>query len=90
MLRAAVLADGRAQIETTDLPEHIGNYTLIGLSSAPSSEVIGENQQLKSLEEIEKEYIAHVISKATSLEEAARILKIDSATLWRKRKKYAL
>jgi len=91
MLRAAVLADGRAQIEVSDLPEHIGNYTIAGLSTmAASVEVLGENQQLKSLEEVEKEYIAHVISRASSLEEAARILKIDSATLWRKRKKYAL
>jgi transcriptional regulator with PAS, ATPase and Fis domain len=32
----------------------------------------------------------YVISRTSSLEEAARVLKIDSATLWRKRKKYSL
>ncbi len=43
---------------------------------------------LKSLAEIEKQYIQMVILHTASLEEAARVLGIDPATLWRKRKKY--
>lgn len=43
-----------------------------------------------SLEDIEREHIARVISESRSLEEAARKLQIDTATLWRKRKKYNL
>jgi NtrC-family two-component system response regulator AlgB len=41
-----------------------------------------------SLEEIEREHISRVVTKAPTLEDAAAILKIDASTLWRKRKKY--
>ena len=41
-----------------------------------------------ALEEIEREHILRVIARAPTLEEAARILDIESSTLWRKRKRY--
>jgi len=41
-----------------------------------------------SLEQIEKEHILRVLARAPTLDDAARILGIDSSTLWRKRKKY--
>jgi two-component system, NtrC family, response regulator AlgB len=41
-----------------------------------------------TLEQIEREHLVRVTQRAPSLEEAARILGIDSSTLWRKRKKY--
>lgn len=43
-----------------------------------------------TLEEMEREHIARVIAESRSFEEAAKKLDIDSATLWRKRKKYNL
>ena len=43
-----------------------------------------------SLEELEREHIARVIARATSLESAARTLGIDATTLQRKRKRYGL
>lgn len=43
-----------------------------------------------SIEEIEKQHIKKVLGLATDLEEAAMLLNIDPATLWRKRKKYNL
>lgn len=41
-----------------------------------------------TLEAIEREHIMRVIARTQTLEEAARILGLDSSTLWRKRKKY--
>ncbi len=43
-----------------------------------------------SIEEIEKQHIKKVLGLAADLEEAAMLLNIDPATLWRKRKKYNL
>jgi two-component system, NtrC family, response regulator AlgB len=45
---------------------------------------------LLSLAEMERGHIAKVLRLARDLEEASRILEIDPATLWRKRKKYGL
>ncbi len=42
-----------------------------------------------SLEELEREHIMRIIEIADSMDEAAQILGIDPATLYRKRKRYA-
>jgi len=41
-----------------------------------------------TLDEIEREHVLRVVARATSLEEAARILGIDTSTLYRKRRQY--
>ncbi len=43
-----------------------------------------------SIESLEREHIARVIARSSSLEAAARILDIDATTLQRKRKRYGL
>ncbi|MFO7962541.1 MAG: sigma-54 dependent transcriptional regulator [Desulfobacterales bacterium] len=47
-------------------------------------------EAFKSLAEVEKRHIQNVIMHSSSLDEAAKVLGIDPATLWRKRKKYQL
>jgi NtrC-family two-component system response regulator AlgB len=41
-----------------------------------------------ALEDIEREHIARVVARTPTLEDAAKILGIDSSTLWRKRKRH--
>jgi NtrC-family two-component system response regulator AlgB len=43
-----------------------------------------------TIEKIEEQHIRRVLANARSLQEAAAILGIDQATLWRRRKKYAI
>jgi NtrC-family two-component system response regulator AlgB len=45
---------------------------------------------LVSLEKIEEEHIRRVLAASKSLQEAAGILGIDQATLWRRRKQYGI
>lgn len=42
------------------------------------------------LDKIEEEHIRRILAAATSLQEAAAILGIDQATLWRRRKQYGI
>ncbi|MHB8878237.1 MAG: sigma-54-dependent transcriptional regulator [Myxococcaceae bacterium] len=41
-----------------------------------------------TVEQIEREHILRVLQQAPTMDDAARVLGIDSSTLWRKRKKY--
>jgi len=43
-----------------------------------------------SLKEIERRHIEHVVADSETLVEAATRLGIDTATLWRKRKRYGM
>jgi NtrC-family two-component system response regulator AlgB len=45
---------------------------------------------LVSIDELEREHIRQVIAKTKNLGEAARVLGIDAATLYRKRKRWKL
>jgi NtrC-family two-component system response regulator AlgB len=42
------------------------------------------------LEKIEQLHIRRVLAETRSIEEASRVLQVDSVTLWRKRKKYGI
>ncbi len=76
MERAVLLAKGDI-IELNDLPQEI-----------QSTQVFSD--ELQTLEEIEKLHIKKVLQIAGDLNQAAQILGIDPATLWRKRKRYNL
>jgi NtrC-family two-component system response regulator AlgB len=76
--RAVILAPAE-KIDVNDFPD-----TLRG--SQPTGAIIGNRV---SLEELEREHIMRIIEIANSMDEAAQILGIDPATLYRKRKRYA-
>ncbi len=78
--RAVILACGE-RIEVHDLPEQFAQNPAAGVESGVQ---LGAKV---SLEELEAEHIARVIDQAASLEEAATILGINPATLYRKRKR---
>ncbi len=75
--RAVILADGPL-IQVWDLP----------MASSPTTGTSIHIGSPVSMEHIERCHIEKVILKSDSLEEAAKILGIDAATLYRKRKKY--
>ena len=71
-----------SEIRVSDLPEELRGVVVVAGAE------IQEHGQ--TLEDIEREHIARVLAEAKNYEEAAKILDIDAATLWRKRKKYNL
>jgi len=77
VIQRAVLLAKKNQIQLSDLPDEI-------------SSAIQTNEHILSLEEMEKQHIQKVLDISKDLAEAATMLKIDPATLWRKRKKYNL
>ncbi len=77
--RGTILAN-QDFLRPEDLPPHIINYS----PEANSPNI------LQSLSALEKAHIEKVLLHTRSMDEAARVLGIDPATLWRKRKKYHL
>ncbi len=74
----AVILAKENLIDITHLPEEFKNPLLTKMSV------------LLSLEEMEKIHISKVLASTSDFKEAASVLKIDSATLWRKRKRYSI
>lgn len=58
-----------------------------GFSGQSASPAVGD---LVPLEQIEEQHIRRVLAATRSLEDAARVLGLDPATLWRRRKKYGI
>jgi NtrC-family two-component system response regulator AlgB len=82
--RAVILAAGN-RIEPSDLPDNLSP----GLHDAADGRAVEAGTRM-TLEELENEHLRRVLAGTTSLEEAAQILGIDPATLYRKRKKLGL
>ncbi|MBM3277525.1 MAG: sigma-54-dependent Fis family transcriptional regulator [Candidatus Handelsmanbacteria bacterium] len=76
--RATILCR-QEQIDLADLPEHRA-----GAQAAPR---LGDLCPLAQIEEI---HIRRVLASTKSLQEAAAVLGIDQATLWRRRKQYGI
>jgi NtrC-family two-component system response regulator AlgB len=80
--RAVILASGE-EIGLEDLPEKLSR-----LQPRPEAGSVQVGAKI-SLESLETEHIARIIQQAGTMEEAASILGIDPATLYRKRKRMA-
>ncbi|MBN2423546.1 MAG: sigma-54-dependent Fis family transcriptional regulator [Calditrichaceae bacterium] len=76
-IRRAALLSAEQNIDVKHLPEEL---------QAPAHSA----GDVLSLEEMEKSHIARVLNLSKDLQEAAQLLGIDPATLWRKRKRYNL
>ena len=83
--RATILARG-AQIEADDLPRP-APHPAAGNSADPGIPGIGGEH---SLDEIEQAHMTKVLGWAPSLHDAAAVLGIDKATLYRKRKRFGI
>jgi two-component system, NtrC family, response regulator AlgB len=79
VIERAVILTKQDKIDVNDFPD-----TLRG--TQPSGAIIGNRV---SLDELEREHIMRIVEIASSMDEAAQILGIDPATLYRKRKRYA-
>ncbi len=83
--RAAILARGR-HIEAEDLPRPVPVAVADGRVRNDEPAIGGEH----SLDEIEKIHLRRVLEWAPTLQDAAAILGIDKATLYRKRKRFGM
>ena len=77
--RATILADGET-IELRDLPEEFG---------APADPTIAVGARV-TLDALEAEHLRRILAVTRNLDDAARTLGIDPATLYRKRQKLGL
>jgi two-component system, NtrC family, response regulator AlgB len=66
---------------------------VIGPELLPAT-IVGSGQTLPhlggdyTLDDIEREHILRVLGRQEKVEDAARVLGIDTSTLWRKRKRW--
>jgi NtrC-family two-component system response regulator AlgB len=79
VIERAVILTKNDKIDVNDFPDSLRG-------AQPAGAMIGNRV---SLDELEREHIMRIVEIAGSMDEAAQILGIDPATLYRKRKRYA-
>jgi NtrC-family two-component system response regulator AlgB len=84
--RAVIMAQGN-KISVLDLPAELRGQSLAGSNLGETPLQVGE---LVSMERLEEAHIRKVMERSANLAEAAEVLGIDQATLYRKRKKMGL
>jgi len=84
--RAVIMAKG-TRINLEDLPAELRVYTVAGANGSDTSPQVGS---LVSMEQLEEAHLRKVLERTSNLAEAAQVLGIDQATLYRKRKKIGL
>jgi NtrC-family two-component system response regulator AlgB len=78
-IERAVILSGGDRIDRADLP--------VQVAPRPGSPEVGDRVPLATIEEL---HIRRILADTPSLKEAADILGIDQATLWRRRKAYGI
>ena len=84
--RAVIMAKG-TRINLEDLPAELRGHTVAGANGSDASLQVGS---LVSMEQLEEAHLRKVLERTSNLAEAAQVLGIDQATLYRKRKKIGL
>ena len=77
------------QVLPTDLPNDVQSSSSGNINIAATTSADPAGSRI-SLEKLEETHIRRVLEQATSLVEAAEVLGLDQATLYRKRKKLGL
>ena len=75
------------KIDLEDLPAELRGQTAPGTKGNGASLEVGS---LVSMEKLEEAHLRKVLERTANLAEAAEVLGIDQATLYRKRKKIGL
>ena len=84
--RAVIMAKGN-KINLEDLPAELRGQTAPGATGNGAPLEVGS---LVSMEKLEEAHLRKVLERTVNLAEAAQVLGIDQATLYRKRKKIGL
>jgi NtrC-family two-component system response regulator AlgB len=84
--RAVIMAKGN-KISLEDLPAELRGQTAPGAKGNGAPLEVGS---LVSMEKLEEAHLRKILERTSNLAEAAQILEIDQATLYRKRKKIGL
>src|ERR1044071_1793476 len=84
--RGVILAKGK-RIGVEDLPAQLSSPTVLGANGNGAYPEVGS---LISMEKLEEAHLRKVLARTANLAEAAEVLGIDQATLYRKRKKIGL
>jgi two-component system, NtrC family, response regulator AlgB len=84
--RAVIMAKGN-KINLEDLPAELRGHAIAGAKGNGAPLEVGS---LVSMEKLEEAHLRKVLERTSNLAEAAEVLGIDQATLYRKRKKIGL
>ena len=84
--RAVIMAKG-TKISLSDLPAELRGQTVAGANGSAAALQVGA---LVSMEQLEEAHLRKVLERTSNLAEAAQVLGIDQATLYRKRKRMGL
>ena len=84
--RAVIMAKG-TKLSRGDLPAELRGPTVAGGNGSDTPLQVGSFVSMKQIEEV---HLRRVLERTSSFAEAAHVLRIDQATLYRKRKKIGL